>query len=77
MLAAWYLEQDQAELTLLESTVLAPDVSALRHQLEATLKHHTVVSQSINNVMHANNELRRDIARLQTQLKPQRTGHAV
>lgn len=76
VLDAWYGEQDQAEFALLERAVLASDVPALRHQLEAALQQLALVSQSINEVMRANNELRRDIAQLQTQLKPQLTGRA-
>lgn len=72
----WYREQDQAESTLLDQAVIAPNVIALRHQLEVAVQQLTFVSQSINEVMRANNELRRDIARLQTQLRPELTGRA-
>jgi len=76
VLETWYREQDQAEFPLLEHAVLAHDVTALRHQLEVALQQLALVSQSVNEVMRANNALRRDIAWLQTQLRPQPTGHA-
>ena len=40
------------------------------------MKQLALVSQHINEVMRANDELRRDIARLQAQLTPQLTGRA-
>ena len=75
-LDAWYREQDQTEFAMLEQAVLAPDIPALRHQLEVALQQLSFISQSINDVLRANNELRQDIAQLQRQLRPPLTGRA-
>lgn len=76
ILDAWYREQDQAESALLEQQVLPTDITVLRTQLETAIKQLALVSQRIDEVMLVNDELRRDIARLQAQLAPQIYGHA-
>ena len=76
ILDAWYREQDQAESALIEQQVLPTDITVLRTQLEVSIKQLALVSQRINEVMLVNDELRRDIARLQAQLAPQIYGHA-
>jgi hypothetical protein len=75
-LDAWYQAQDQAESHLLDQQLVSTDVSILRTQLAIALKQLVLVSQHINDVIAVNDDLRRDIARLQGQLVPYVHGHA-
>ncbi len=72
----WYQAQDQAESQLLDQQLVSTDVNILRTQLATALKQLVLVSQHINDVMAINDDLRRDIARLQAQLVSHAHGHA-
>lgn len=73
-LGAWYDEQDKVERMLLTQKKAPADSAALRIQLEAAIKQLALVSRQIDEVMLANDALRRDIIHLQTQLVPQLVG---
>ena len=74
-LEAWYTQQDQAELGLLQLGAPSESAVQLREQVAVAAAQLETISQQIRNVIVENEQVRSDIALLQRQLS-QRTVRA-
>lgn len=73
----WYAQQDAAENRLLNSSERSQTQEVLQAQIKAALSQVALMTQRIQELMHQNEELRREVAILKQQLTQRLTVHAI
>lgn len=73
----WYAEQDEAESRLFASSATTQNIAGLQAQIKAGLAQVVLVTQRIQDLMHQNEELQREVTSLKNQLTQRLTAQTV
>ena len=64
----WYAQQDTEENALINGTQTPQTIEGLQAQIKTALTQVAIITQQIQELMHQNEELRREVAGLKNQL---------